>query len=106
MRAPRVALGLANLLDAAEAPPRLPASLARRPSGRDQVTLGQLEMREDLVVELPVHPGAAGERHHPPYGLPQRPHGLASMNRATSAVALAHFSASTCSCAAPAGVRA
>ena len=59
-----------------------------------------------LVVEFRVETPPPGEREQPIGQLTQRLHDLASMNRATSAVACSHFSTSTRSCFRPAFVRA
>jgi hypothetical protein len=84
---------------------RLPARLIRRQSGGDRVALGHLQVRQDFVVQLPIEPRGPQKREHALDGSPCS-HGLASRNRATSAVAFSHCFTASPSCFVPARVSA
>jgi len=92
-------------LDGREPPPRLPPRLIRRQSGGDGIALGHLQVRQDFVVQLPIQARNPQKRENALDGSPY-PHGLASRNRATSAVVFCHCFTASPSCFVPARVSA
>ncbi len=95
-----VAMPLLHLRDAAEGAAGLEPGGRRREAAGQRVTLSQLEMRRDLVVELAIEP-VLPDQGEQSMEQPPRRHALASRMRATSAVACSHCATSSCSCLAP-----
>jgi len=89
------------LFDSPESPPRRPPSLFGRQSCLPRISFRHLQVRLDLSFQLQIQPAAPHQRQDT-FDSSTPPHGAASRNRATSALACSHFWTSASSCLVPA----